>query len=161
MASENTAAINKQANAASDTDRKSDKSYYTGTLRWSMLGVVGVGMLLWYGTIPLFTDNHTPENQPPATVAPPAGITHSGTITAPVGQWSQWLHALANQCLYWQGEDPTGNRFRVQYTDSNGNIREYDGTPLQTARSVRFKSKTGNEERVIYELTRKVNGRCS
>ena len=83
-----------------------------------------------------------------------------GTIPAPVDKWSKWVNILDNECIYWQGTDPTGNRFKVQYADPKGVVRAYDDTPLTKLRGVRFRSLTGKEEPITYRIIRKQNGAC-
>lgn len=84
----------------------------------------------------------------------------SGEVKAFTNDWSSWLNVLDNECVYWQGVDPTGNRFEVQYVSPRGDILLYDGTPLTKMRGVRFRSLTGSQEKVIYRIVSKKNGQC-
>lgn len=153
----------KQANTAGTNDRKELRESLAAFVKVFLIGLIVLAAIVGgYALVDGARDVRARQAriEPVAPATQPAP-TQSGVIQAQPHEWSSWLHALANQCLSWQGEDPTGHRFDVQYADGRGEVYLYTGAPFQEARAVRFKSRTGHPEKIIYTLTNKTAGRCS
>lgn len=126
-----------------------------------LLALVGLAAFVWIG-YQFFDWAWSESNDTTNEVSTNGDSTksRSGKTTAPTKEWSDWINVLDIECVYWQGTDPSGNRFKVQYVNPDGQIVLYDGRPLTPMRGVRFRSLTGSDEGVTYRIVTKQNGKC-
>lgn len=161
MAEATNTIIGTQKRAVSDgTQIRKETKASRKMLLLTFTSIIMVGAIIYWG-YQIFGSG-LPHNSPDSVVGNPSTVrilTH-GEIIAPVGTWSKWTNVLDIDCIYWQGANPTGNRFKVQYVDQRGDIVWYDGTPLTEMRGVRFQSFSGTPEKVIFRIVSKNSGQC-
>lgn len=101
----------------------------------------------------------TQVETPRGPIERPAG--RSGTMIAPVNQWSDWYTYPTGHCVYgWGVRDPNGDFFRTRWMDKDGDIWSYDGTQARNLRAFSVRSKSNVPERVQYEVRPRLNGYC-
>lgn len=85
-------------------------------------------------------------------------VARSGETIAPVGGWSDWVPAPKHLCVFWWGTEPNGDRFDAEYKDGVILVAYSGGTPKGAG--VRFRSKTGEPEKVFHDSVLKSGGKC-